>query len=58
MAPISLVKNLMWKITPKKDECDDFVGAGYSNLTKQVVALKEIRLQEEEGTPFTAIRYT
>jgi hypothetical protein len=22
-----------------------------------VVALKEIRLQEEEGTPFTAIRY-
>ena len=29
---------------------------GYSNLTKQVVALKEIRLQEEEGTPFTAIR--
>ena len=29
---------------------------GFSNLTKQVVALKEIRLQEEEGTPFTAIR--
>jgi len=29
---------------------------GYSNLTQQVVALKEIRLQEEEGTPFTAIR--
>ncbi|XP_076041689.1 cyclin dependent kinase Eip63E isoform X2 [Oratosquilla oratoria] len=29
---------------------------GYSNLTNQVVALKEIRLQEEEGTPFTAIR--
>ncbi|CAB4061525.1 CDK14 [Lepeophtheirus salmonis] len=29
---------------------------GYSNLTKQVVALKEIRLQEEEGAPFTAIR--
>ncbi|XP_058461612.1 cyclin-dependent kinase 14 [Malaya genurostris] len=29
---------------------------GYSNLTNQVVALKEIRLQEEEGAPFTAIR--
>ena len=29
---------------------------GFSNLTQQVVALKEIRLQEEEGTPFTAIR--
>ncbi|XP_037085488.1 cyclin-dependent kinase 14-like [Pollicipes pollicipes] len=29
---------------------------GYSNLTQQTVALKEIRLQEEEGTPFTAIR--
>jgi cyclin-dependent kinase 14 len=25
-------------------------------LTQQVVALKEIRLQEEEGAPFTAIR--
>ena len=31
---------------------------GFSNLTKQVVALKEIRLQEEEGTPFTAIQET
>ncbi|XP_066596998.1 uncharacterized protein Eip63E [Prorops nasuta] len=29
---------------------------GYSHLTKRVVALKEIRLQEEEGAPFTAIR--
>ena len=29
---------------------------GFSNLMKQVVALKEIRLKEEEGTPFTAIR--
>ncbi|KAI4470174.1 cell division protein kinase [Holotrichia oblita] len=29
---------------------------GYSNLKNQVVALKEIRLQEEEGAPFTAIR--
>lgn len=29
---------------------------GYSHLTSQTVALKEIRLQEEEGTPFTAIR--
>ena len=28
----------------------------YFSLTKQVVALKEIRLQEEEGAPFTAIR--
>ncbi|XP_052829424.1 cyclin-dependent kinase 14 isoform X2 [Octopus bimaculoides] len=29
---------------------------GVSCLTNQVVALKEIRLQQEEGTPFTAIR--
>ncbi|KAJ8683663.1 hypothetical protein QAD02_019455 [Eretmocerus hayati] len=29
---------------------------GFSHLTNQVVALKEIRLQEEEGAPFTAIR--
>ncbi|XP_011304308.1 cyclin-dependent kinase 14 isoform X1 [Fopius arisanus] len=29
---------------------------GYSHLAEQVVALKEIRLQEEEGAPFTAIR--
>ncbi|XP_013408537.1 cyclin-dependent kinase 14-like [Lingula anatina] len=29
---------------------------GLSNLTNQIVALKEIRLQEEEGAPFTAIR--
>lgn len=28
----------------------------FFSLTNQVVALKEIRLQEEEGTPFTAIR--
>ena len=28
----------------------------FSSLTHQVVALKEIRLQEEEGAPFTAIR--
>lgn len=28
----------------------------YFSLTNQVVALKEIRLQEEEGAPFTAIR--
>ena len=28
----------------------------FSSLTQQVVALKEIRLQEEEGAPFTAIR--
>lgn len=26
------------------------------SLTNQIVALKEIRLQEEEGAPFTAIR--
>lgn len=26
------------------------------SLTQQVVALKEIRLQEDEGAPFTAIR--
>lgn len=29
---------------------------GYSNLLNRVVALKEIRLQAEEGAPFTAIR--
>jgi len=29
---------------------------GRSNLNNKVVALKEIRLQQEEGTPFTAIR--
>ncbi|XP_064646599.1 cyclin-dependent kinase 14-like isoform X2 [Lineus longissimus] len=29
---------------------------GLSNLNNKIVALKEIRLQEEEGTPFTAIR--
>lgn len=29
---------------------------GYSSLTNQIIALKEIRLQEEEGAPFTAIR--
>ena len=28
----------------------------HCSLTNQVVALKEIRLQQEEGTPFTAIR--
>lgn len=28
----------------------------YYSLNNQVVALKEIRLQEEEGAPFTAIR--
>lgn len=27
-----------------------------NSLTNQIVALKEIRLQEEEGAPFTAIR--
>ncbi|KAI1291905.1 Cyclin-dependent kinase 14 [Halotydeus destructor] len=29
---------------------------GFSNLMNKVVALKEIRLEQEEGTPFTAIR--
>ena len=29
---------------------------GYSNVLNRVVALKEIRLQPEEGAPFTAIR--
>ena len=28
----------------------------FLSLTNQVVVLKEIRLQEEEGAPFTAIR--
>ena len=29
---------------------------GISNVNGQLVALKEIRLNAEEGTPFTAIR--
>ena len=29
---------------------------GISNVNGQLVALKEIRLNSEEGTPFTAIR--
>jgi len=29
---------------------------GVSNVNGQLVALKEIRLNSEEGTPFTAIR--
>lgn len=29
---------------------------GISNINGQLVALKEIRLNSEEGTPFTAIR--
>ena len=33
-----------------------FMYFSFPSLTKQVVALKEIRLQEEEGAPFTAIR--
>lgn len=33
-----------------------FFASSWPSLTDQVVALKEIRLQEEEGTPFTAIR--
>ena len=32
------------------------ITTSFSSLTQQVVALKEIRLQEEEGAPFTAIR--
>lgn len=28
----------------------------YTSANKKIVALKEIRLQEEEGAPFTAIR--
>jgi serine/threonine protein kinase len=33
-----------------------FLSSLANSLTSQVVALKEIRLQEEEGAPFTAIR--
>lgn len=33
-----------------------FPSENKNSLTNQVVALKEIRLQEEEGAPFTAIR--
>lgn len=29
---------------------------GFSNVLNRIVALKEIRLQAEEGAPFTAIR--
>ena len=44
------------KLEQLGEGCFVTVFKGFSNLTKQVVALKEIRLQEEEGTPFTAIR--
>lgn len=37
-----------------KELTGDFIVS--NSLTQQVVALKEIRLQEEEGAPFTAIR--
>ena len=37
-------------------ELIDFFYLVRYSLTQQVVALKEIRLQEEEGAPFTAIR--
>ena len=32
------------------------MGFVYHRITNQIVALKEIRLNSEEGTPFTAIR--
>ncbi|XP_072947677.1 cyclin-dependent kinase 5 homolog isoform X4 [Epargyreus clarus] len=44
------------KLEPLGEGSYATVFKGYSNLTQQVVALKEIRLQEEEGAPFTAIR--
>ncbi|XP_066991675.1 cyclin-dependent kinase 14 isoform X2 [Anabrus simplex] len=44
------------KLEPLGEGSYATVFKGYSNLTNQVVALKEIRLQEEEGAPFTAIR--
>ncbi|XP_015373946.1 PREDICTED: cyclin-dependent kinase 14 isoform X1 [Diuraphis noxia] len=44
------------KLDPLGEGSYATVFKGYSNLTNQVVALKEIRLQEEEGAPFTAIR--
>jgi serine/threonine protein kinase len=47
-----------WK-DPEKLEISSYVNnlSLYCfSLTNQVVALKEIRLQEEEGAPFTAIR--
>lgn len=44
------------KLEPLGEGSYAMVYKGYSNLTNRIVALKEIRLQEEEGAPFTAIR--
>jgi len=45
-------------VTPigEREHCFEGYLCCFPSLTNQVVALKEIRLQEEEGTPFTAIR--
>ncbi|KAI8120254.1 Cyclin-dependent kinase 14 [Lucilia cuprina] len=44
------------KLEPLGEGSYATVYRGFSKLTYQRVALKEIRLQEEEGAPFTAIR--
>ncbi|XP_017070906.1 cyclin-dependent kinase 14 isoform X2 [Drosophila eugracilis] len=44
------------KLEPLGEGSYATVYKGFSKLTYQRVALKEIRLQEEEGAPFTAIR--
>lgn len=62
--------DFMISVIRNRPLCTDFLNVFFSwqfsfisfslyfhfSLTNQVVALKEIRLQEEEGAPFTAIR--
>jgi cyclin-dependent kinase 14 len=44
------------KLEPLGEGSYATVFKGVSNVNGQLVALKEIRLNAEEGTPFTAIR--
>lgn len=57
---IQFILKLMWWIESKSYRFFSFellsIHRYANSLTNQVVALKEIRLQEEEGAPFTAIR--
>ena len=44
------------KLEPLGEGSYATVYRGISNINGQLVAMKEIRLNAEEGTPFTAIR--
>ncbi len=44
------------KLEPLGEGSYATVFRGVSNINGQLVAMKEIRLNSEEGTPFTAIR--